>query len=263
MIFQIVEIPQDECGLKKSLSEALATMGARDIFMELEGHFPSFTRFDVRAADLDFKRLRSHRMEADAQSEGGGFFVREMRLCMEPICFEGVEATFLFTVRDAVFEAVRLDSYGHGIRLSRMDCGEAEMRFEREVLQRALFKYAATAAEKHGAEVTGLDLDIASESPKILTFRAEVIAKAMFLSTKVTVSGSLHLNEMMEVAVRDLRCDGEGAAGKMAAVFLRSQFDKIQSLRLPLNDLSGGFPVRSVSVDAGSQIVVHAEMGRA
>lgn len=252
------EIPRDAAGLRAALAGVLAPLGLGSDAVATAGDFPALSRLD---ACLDGAKFARHpRPEAPAVDEGG-FFAREVDVRARPASLEGFEFQATLHAEDAVFGFFRDPSGGVMLRLVRATTGMFEVTVPRSELERALHTLASRAAEKQGAEIKSVALELTPHGPRKLAVRAVVTAKAMLFSTGITLTGVIEITDTLHIRLRGLACHGDGMIGNLAAGFLRPRFADIEAREIPMGRALGGIALRSVEISGGPELKIRASFG--
>lgn len=254
---------RDSASLRTALAEALSPLGIGGDPVTLEGEFPAVARLAVNMDGAKFTRdLRVAAVEDGAGAEGG-FFARALEVNARRATFDGAEFQAALRADDVVFGFVRGADGGLVMRLERAAGGTLEMSVARTELEHAIRRLAAEAAEKQGAEIKSVAIEMTAEGTRILAVRVAVTAKAMMFTAAATVTGRVEISTSLEARVRDLACHGDGMLGNLAAGFLRPRFAEIEARMFPLGRALGGVAVRDVEISGGDRLRIRATFGSA
>jgi hypothetical protein len=150
----------------------------------------------------------------------------------------------------------------HVLHLQRAANGQVELRAQLTDLEAAIRRNAAELAGKHGVEIQNVRLELSSRGPREIAFRAEVVAKMIFVKAPVTITGEVRLDDDLNLWISNLDLAGGGMVAGMAGSFIRPQFDKIQNRPFPLAVLAlGEVRLRDVEIETGETIRLSARFG--
>ena len=123
-------------------------------------------------------------------------------------------------------------------------------------LEHALLALARDAAEKQGAEVESVKVVLTSESPRVLRLHAVAVAKAMFISAKLTITGRIEISAALALQICGLACTGDGMIANLAASYLRPRLLELEGRGIPLQSLLPGLRDAALDVSEGLRVVV-------
>jgi hypothetical protein len=245
-------IPHDTASLHAALAKALAPLGLGAPAVRLEGDFPS-----LAALRLDLTGARFHRglrVEGGAGEKKEAFFAREVQVTAEPAYLETLPFTLALQGSDAVFALS-----GSVLTLSRCATGTLELAVRHAELESALTAAAREAAEKKGAELKSVRIELRGDGPRTLHLRAVAVAKAMFFTATLTITGRVDVSEAMEVRLSGLSCAGDGMIANLAAGALRPKLAELEGRALPLRSFVPN--LRTLVLDAEGGLRIRAEFG--
>ncbi len=247
-------IPHDTATLRAALTGALAPLGIGAAALALDGDFPS-----LAALRLDLTKAKFHRdLRAKAgKGETGGkpaFFAREVSVNATPAFLETLPFTLALRGTDAVFALA-----GSSLSLAQCGAGTLDIAVKHADLEAALTAVAREAAEKKGADIKSVKVELKANGPRALELRAVAVAKAMFLTATLTITGRVEVSDAMEVRLSGLGCTGDGMLANMAAGSLRPRLAAMEGRSLDLRSLVPN--LRSISLDATAGLRIHAEFG--
>jgi hypothetical protein len=245
-------IPHDTASLHAALAKALAPLGLAAAAVQIEGEFPSLAALRV---DLTGGRFhRGLRIERGAEEAREAFFAREVQVNAAPAYVEALPFTLALRGSDAVFALA-----GPALSLSRCGAGTLEIFVKHADLESALTSVAREAAEKKGAELKSVRVELEADGPRSLHLRAVAVAKAMFFTATLNITGRVDVNEEMEVRLSGLGCAGDGMIANLAAGAIRPRLAELESRTLPLRKFVPN--LRTLVLDADDGLRIRAEFG--
>lgn len=244
-------IPHDTDTLRAGLAAALVPLGLGAGALVVEGEFPSLGA--VRANITGARFHRGLRVQT-APAGQPAFFARELSVTASPAYLESLPFTLAVQGADAVFSLA-----GPVLALAQCGAGTLDVAVKHPDLEAALTAVAREAAEKKGAEVKSVKVELKSNGPRSLELRAVAVAKAMFLTATLTITGRVDVSETMEVRLSGLGCTGDGMIANMAAGSLRPRLAAMEGRSLALREFVPN--LRSVALDASVGLRIHADFG--
>ncbi len=246
-------IPVDTASLRACLLAVTRQLELPDSAVAVEGEFPSVGEVRVNLTGGRFHRgLRL----APGTETGGqpAFFVRAISVAATPASFESLPFTLAGQASDAVFALA-----GSTLSFSRCSAGTLDLSVQHADLEAALTELAREAAAQKGAELKSVKVELKSLGPRALSLRAVAVAKAMFFTATLTITGRVEISESLEVRLTDLACAGDGMIANMAASAVRPRLAAMEGHSVSLRAFVPG--LRGVTLAARDGLHVHAEFG--
>ncbi len=225
-----------------SLTAVLIPLGLDARAFTIDGDFPNLT-----ALRLDLTGALFHRGLRLADASGVPAFVaRTVEARAAPAYFESLPFSMSLHVEDAVFSSKAA--------LIRSGKGALTLSATIADLEKTLLDLVRTAAEKQGAEVQSVQLNLHAESPHVLVLRATATAKAMFLTATLTLSGRIEITEKLEARLCALSCAGDGMIANLAVGALRPKLAAIDGKTLALPTLVPSLHTLTLDTKDGLQL---------
>ncbi len=142
------------------------------------------------------------------------------------------------------------------LTFTRSGSGALALTIPLAELERAMLALARDAAEKQGAEVESVKVVWTSESPRALRLHAVAVAKAMFISAKLTITGRIEISDALVLQIGDLTCTGDGMIANLAASYLRTRLSELEGRGIPLQSLLPGLRDAALDASDGLRVVV-------
>ena len=246
-------LPVDTASLRLALEGVVRQLGLTESALSMEGEFPS-----VAALRIDLTGAKFHRglrLATSADAAQPAFFVRELQVAAAPAYVEAVPVSLSVRATDAVFALA-----GSTLSFSRCGSGHLELSVTRADLESALADVAREAAEKKGGELKSMKVDLEAEGPRALKVRAVAVAKAMFFTATLTITGRVEISDALEVRVVDLACTGDGMIANMAAGALRPRLTELEGRTISLRAFVPS--LHNITLDAADGLRIRAEFGQ-
>lgn len=253
--------PRDTATFQAAIAKGLEPLGLKAGAVQIEGDFPRLTRLAI-----DLSGARFHRGLPVSKATGVAESLcsaDSVHLHGAPVLVEGLPAVLRVEAQDVQMESADADTGGKVLTLARAGGGTLDLAVRRSDLEAALLAAAQEAAKSKGAEVKSVELTLQNEAPRALAVRAVVVAKAMFFTTTVTVSGCVEVDAQLNARLRDLHCEGDGMVGKMAVSALRPKLQRLEEQTIPLGQAIAGLSLRDVTLTGGEEIRVQGTFGAA
>lgn len=246
--------------LLAALRNGFAARGVTVRDVQADGEWPRVSQLSV---DLTGAQLsRATRMEKEATAAPPGLHIENFLISATPLFFENTPVHLELRATKAECGFAR-DSAGQPLlQVLRAESGTVTIEAQRADLEVALKTFAHDFLAKQGADVKSARLDLTDRSPRSLTFRAEITAKAFVMTARVVVTGQLDLDVQLNLRVRDLATSGDGMIATLAGSFLRPRFAEIEKRAIPLAAHSfAGVTLRNVHLSGGNSLRIEARFG--
>lgn len=251
-------IPVDSQSLRAALARALGPIGVAENAITVEGEFPQIAAIRADLTGANFYRGVSLPKAAPQRTQL--CFARQVAVEGQPVSVEGLPLSVNAEAADVIFATADQTSGGGRLLLiERAESGSLELAMKREDIESALRAAGHKAAQAKGAEVKSVDVTLQGETPRSLNARVVITAKAMFMTTAITVSGRIEVDAEMNARLRDLRCDGEGMIGNMVAGLIRPQFSQLEQRVIALGRLVPGITIHDVTLSGGDELRLRAK----
>ncbi len=246
-------IPVDTATLRLALAGVVRPLGLPEAALSMEGTFPS-----IASLHVDLTGAKFHRGLHFAHSSAGGepaFFVRDLQVVGAPLYVEVLPVLLSAKASDAVFALS-----GNTLSFSRCNAGHLELSVKQADLETALASVAREAAEKKGGELKSMQVHLQSAGPRALELRAVAVAKAMFFTATLTITGRVEIDDALDVRVVNLDCVGEGIIGSMAAGAIRPKLAAVEGRSFSLKAFVPS--LHNITLDAADGLRIRAEFGQ-
>jgi hypothetical protein len=248
-------IPVDSASLRLALAGLVRQLGLTESALSMTGEFPSIAALHVDLTGARFHReLKMAPAAQAAQPAEPAFFVRDLQVMASPAYLESLPFTLSAQAGDAVFALA-----GSTLSFSRCGNGRLEISVTRADLEAALTTVASEAAAKKGGELKSVKVDLQSEGPRVLKLHAVAVAKALFFTATLTITGRVEISDNLEVRLADLTCTGDGMIANMAAGAIRPRLAALGGRAFSLRDFVPS--LHTVTLDAADGLRVRAEFG--
>ena len=156
-----------------------------------------------------------------------------------------------------------VDSSGRQIILPvSSESGTLKMEIPRADLEALILARATAAAAQQGAKITALELKLILRSERSLAIDLRVHAKKMMMGGVVHISGRVDLDDHLTARLSEMKCEGEGVAGKIAAGFLAPKIKQVDGRSFPLADESlNGLHLRDLRVTSVDPVRIEGAFG--
>jgi hypothetical protein len=102
------------------------------------------------------------------------------------------------------------------------------------------------------------------KNARSLAVEVRLLARKLFLSASIRVTGQLELDDQLNLKIFDLNCTGDGGIATLACGILKPYLQKIDGREFPLMSLPlGEIRLRDIRLVVGDELVVTAEFGSA
>lgn len=251
--------PTDTDSLRSALAAAVRLSGAGEGAVATEGSFPSLDALRVNLTGACFDS-RSPFARA-VKPESGGFFARNADVSAEPASLASVPVRIRFHAEDCVFEFGTAADGARALSLRSCTGGSLDASASVADIEAALLKLAQDAAASRGAEVQSVKLTLVSEGPRQVSLSAAAVAKAMFMTAKLTMQGRVTLDDQFNLRLSGVTCTGDGMLANLAASQLRPMLSKIEARTFSiLSFLPPGIGISSISIEGGDALRIHATL---
>ncbi len=138
--------------------------------------------------------------------------------------------------------------------------GRMEISTTKREMENAVAEVAKIQAAKHGVAIEEVRMTLRQLGPRAVEIEINLRARKMFFAASVQISGKGEIDDEMNAAISDLRCNGDGAIGSLACGFLAPHLQKLDGRSFPLMSLSlGEIQLREVRLETREAIRISAE----
>ena len=189
---------------------------------------------------------------------------KRMEISGRGISFGGASLDLAMQARQVQLNHAR-DREGNVVLLLQSAIeGSVELTISKNDLQRLIFGQARIEAQKHGASIEDVRLDLRSRGSRSLDADVQVQARKFFLGATVTIKGRLDIDENLTAKLSGLRCRGNGTLGALACNFLSPILDRannheVSLLALPMGEVR----LRDLQLVIGDTLRISAQFGTA
>jgi len=253
-MISVEPVPVDTASLRLALAGLVRQLGLTESALAMDGEFPNIAALRVDLTGARFHRGLRTAHAAETQNPEPCFFVRDLQVVAAPAHLENIPFQLSAQAGDAVFTRG-----ARSLSLSRCGSGRLELSVTRADLEAALTAVAAEAAQKKGGELKSVTVELQSEGPRVLQMHAVAVAKALFFTATLTITGRLEINDQLEVQLRHLACNGDGMIANLAAGALRPRLAEVEGRAFSLRDFVPS--LHNVTLDATNGLRIRAEFG--
>lgn len=254
--------PNDTQGLHAALTRGAIKHGAGEGAVTIDGNFPSLEsiRMNLTGVHIDGQVPP----EPAPENTSGGFFARVADVIAEPALLGTVPVQVHLQAKDCVF-AFGIASTGmRAAWLQTCETGTLDAEAAAADLETAVLGLAREAAAKHGAEVESVRLTLVAENPRRIAVTAVAVAKAMFFTAKLTISGRITIDDACDLRLSESTCTGDGMIANLAAAQLRPRLAGFEQRAFSIRSfLPHGLQPLELALSGGSTLKIHAAIGRA
>ena len=188
--------------------------------------------------------------------------VDKLEVLGHPIHYEKSKADLELTARGLSFDYASNAKGDPLLVLTDAQEGHVEIRIKQDDLQAMLKSAATLAAKEHGVTIQDIQVDLKAAGPRSLEADVRVKAKKMMMSGVVHVRGRADVDDELVATLSDLKVEGEGMIGTMAAAFLKSHVIKYEGRKVPLMTFSlGDVALRDLKISTKGAIRLTASFG--
>ena len=193
-----------------------------------------------------------------------GLRVENFEIVGRPILVGRGKINLVFSARDVRLGQGR-DGEGNVLLLLQNAAeGNVEVDVALDDLEALLLAGAKAEAAKQGVTVESVRVELRSRSDHALDLVVQVRAKKLFLNAAVRISGSVAIDEQLNVRFSALECAGEGTLGALAGGFIAPHLQRFNGRAFSLMALSlGEVKLRDVRIAADRELRVTAQFGQA
>jgi hypothetical protein len=164
------------------------------------------------------------------------------------------------------FELVRDEAGQHWLRPVAVGGGSIHARITGTELERLFLETARKLARAQGITVDEISINVKSAEPNNINLEAEIGARKMFLKGRLRFAGIAEFGSAFDIRLRDLRCEGVGAIGSIAARAVHPHLDRYghQTFR-PFGSLVSGLALEHFQLNhgEGGTLELEARIARA
>ncbi len=225
--------PQSLDELSNAIRDGLSAHGiaARDIRSD-GGTFPKIDQLQIDLTGANVSR--TSRLPLAISDPTDTVTVRALHIRAKPLLAEGTPLQLALDAQEVTLGFARDAAQRPLLMLVASSTGTVSFEANRADLENLLKTLAADAAAKQGAEIKAVRLEFTARSSKSLDLRAEITAKVFVMSTVLTVTARVEVDDELNLRARHLKATGEGMIANLAAGYLRPRFEKIESRTIPL-----------------------------
>ncbi len=249
--------PHDAATLHAALAQALIPLGLGAAAVEIEGELPNLSAMRVNLTDARFHRDLP--FPQTPQSHEPSFVVRDVAVDAEPAHFETLPFQLHASAENAVFAFTHDSAGALMLAFTRCSSGALALSLPLAGLESALLGLAREAAEKQGAEIQRVKVELIAESPRTLRLHATATAKAMFFTATLSITGRVEITDSFAIQLSGLECTGDGMIANLAAGYLRPRLAALEGRSIALQSLAPG--ICDVAFDASEGLRITAEFG--
>ena len=223
------------------------------------GGYPAF---DSLRIDLTGGRLNPSRQPDKPLPAGPahpGITAKSMQITARPIYVDAGRVTMELTAENVVLQYDK-DRTGRVLLMPVSSIGGTlKVEIPKDDLQALVLSRASIAAAQQGAKITSLELELTARTERSLSVNLRVHAKKMMMGGTVHISGQIDLDDQLTARLSQMKCDGEGVAGKIAAGFLTPKIKQVDGRSFPLADKSlNGLHLNDVRITSVNPVRVEA-----
>lgn len=262
---QTKSLPPNADALRAALEEGLRqlVMPARQIVSVEDENYPKLgalrlTLDDARATEPPRRPTRPIGAIEPALQ------VENFQISGRPILVQSAKIEFACTGRE-VRIGQGCDENGNVLLLVQdAASGHVEIAVRPTDLEALILAGAKAQAAKQGVNVESVRIEMSSRSERAIDVVVQVIAKKLFLSAAIRISGSLAIDEHLNARLSDLECAGDGPLGSVACGFIAPHLARFNGrdfslMALPLGELK----LRDLRITTGDKLRVTAQFGHA
>jgi len=262
---QTKSLPQNAEALREALEECLRQLvtPARPIVAAEDKNYPQLaalrlTLDDARAVD------RPPRPSRPIGAVEPALQVENFEISGRPILVQGAKIEFACTGREVRVGQDR-DADGNVLLvLQDAAAGQVEVTVPVADLEALVLAAAKAQAAKQGVNVENVRIELNSRSDRAIDVVVHVVAKKLFLSAVLRVSGNMAIDEQLNAKLSALDCSGEGALGSIACGVIAPHLARLNGkdfslMALPLGELK----LRDLRISAGDALRLTAQFGHA
>ncbi|MCL4177290.1 MAG: hypothetical protein KJ072_06045 [Verrucomicrobia bacterium] len=251
--------------LRRQLFEGLRDMLRSPPRLVVTGEWPVLSELtlDLGGVRIDPATAWVRPRPVVERQEGPG--CRRVRIFGAPLRWGDLDGPhFELEVSDLQFEFAR-DEAGHGwLMPAKVGGGSMHARITGSGLDRLFLEAVRQLAQAQGITVDEAGIRLEPAGPNAIRFVARIGARKAFLKGRVRLTGLAEIGSALELRLRELRCEGEGAIGGIGARAIQPHLDRLgqRPLRFPgslMSDLRlQEFELRP---DAGGALELVARLG--
>lgn len=258
------KLPSTAEGLAEAIEDALRPIASRRERMVVVGG-TDLRNLDLIAVDLSGAVINpNHRPTITKEFESEpAISVRRLAVSGDPISILDSQLAFRLEASDVDLNQVRAPD--GQVLLVLQSAGSGNIRFAatRAQLEGLITKAAASAAQRQGVTVEGVELDLKANSRQMLDVRVTVTARKLFFRAVLRLAGRIAISDDLVARISDLRCEGDGTIAALACATITPYFARIEQRSFPFSALPiGEVQLRDVAfvVDT-EQVVITARFG--
>ena len=193
-----------------------------------------------------------------------GLHVENFEISGRPILVHGAKVEFACTGREVRIGQARDEKGNLLLLLQDAASGQLEVAVRSTDLEALILAGANTQAAKQGVNVENVRVEMKSRSDRAIDIVVHVVAKKLFLSAAIRISGSLTIDEQLNARLSGLECTGDGTLGNLACGFIAPHLARFNGREFPLMGLPlGEMKLRDLRIAADDKLRVTAQFGHA
>jgi hypothetical protein len=193
-----------------------------------------------------------------------GLQVENFLLRGRPILFQGAKIEFACTGHEVRIGQARDEEGNVVLLLQDAAAGQVEIAVRLADLEALVLAEGKAQATKQGVNVESVRIELSSRSERAIDVVVHVVAKKLFLSAALRISGSMAIDEQLNARLSALECTGEGTFGTLACGVIAPHLARFNGrdfslMALPLSELK----LRDLRISADDALRVTAQFGPA
>lgn len=251
--------------LERRLIEGLRDMLRSSPRLVVTGEWPALSELTLDLSGVRIDPATAWVRPRPLVKRQEGPACRRLRILGAPLRWGDLDGPHVeLEVAELQFEFAR-DEAGHGWLLpAKVGGGSMHARITGSGLDRLFLDAVRQLAQAQGITVDEAGIRLEPAGPNAIRFVARIGARKAFLKGRVRLTGLAEIGSALELRLRELRCEGEGAIGGIGARAIQPHLDRLgqRPWRFPgslMSDLRlQEFELRP---DAGGALELAARLG--
>lgn len=227
--------------LKRGLGRAFELHHGHQVVVA-EGSLPHLERLAIDVSHAKARRDFKPRIQPAGRRDAT-LSAADVHFVGRRVLLERAAVDFELHARGVQFE-INHDANEHFLDPVDAEHGRFQSHIAQADLESLMLTVAQEEVAQHGLKVERVELSLQDRSTRSVDGQVRVTAstKMAFATLRAVVvgKGQVLVDDAMNVAIRGLKFEGEGLAGKMAAALAQKQLQQLDNFTFPLASLSVG-----------------------